>query len=51
MNAVKDILKKSKVDPVTMKWKEEHVMDREKNHIPLANKNQLCKGENLYKKG
>jgi hypothetical protein len=40
VNTVKDILKETKVDPVTMKWKEEHVMDREKNHIPLENKNQ-----------
>jgi hypothetical protein len=23
-----------------MKWMEEHGMDREKNHIPLLNKNQ-----------
>lgn len=41
VNTVKDILKKTKVDPVIMKWKEQHVMDSEKNHIPLANKNQL----------
>jgi hypothetical protein len=41
VNTVKDILKEKKVDPVTMKRKEEHVMDRVKNHIPLANKNQL----------
>jgi len=40
VNTVKDILKKTKVDPITMKWNEENVMDREKNHIPLANKNQ-----------
>jgi citrate lyase gamma subunit len=41
VNTVKDILNKKKVDPVTMKWKEEYVMDRVKNHIPLENKNQL----------
>jgi hypothetical protein len=31
---------KKKVDPITMKCKQKHVMDREKNHIPLVNKNQ-----------
>jgi hypothetical protein len=41
VNTVKDILKKTKVDPIIMKWKEQPVMDSEKNHIPLANKNQL----------
>jgi hypothetical protein len=29
-----------------MKWKEEHVMDREKNQIPLVNKNQSYKKRN-----
>jgi hypothetical protein len=36
---MKDILNEKEVDPNTMKWMEEHVMDREKNHIPLVNKN------------
>jgi len=34
------VLYKKKFDPITMKWKEEHVMDREKNPIPPVNKNQ-----------
>jgi len=30
-----------------MKWKEEHVMDREKNQIPLVNKNRYKKKKKL----
>jgi hypothetical protein len=30
-----------------MKWKEEHVMDREKNQIPLVNKNQSYEKKNI----
>jgi hypothetical protein len=41
VNTIILIFKEKKVDPFTTKWKEEHVMVRAKNHIPLANKNQL----------
>jgi hypothetical protein len=40
VNTTKDILNGKEVDPVTMKWTEEHVMNREKKHIPLVNINQ-----------
>ena len=30
-----------------MKWKEEHVMDRQKNQIPLVNKNRYKKKKKL----
>jgi len=39
VNTIIIIFKGKKVDPITMKWKEEHVMVRAKN-VPLANKNQ-----------
>lgn len=44
---MKKILNKKWVYPVTMKWTDEHVMDREKNHVPLANKNQSYEKEKL----
>jgi transcription elongation GreA/GreB family factor len=40
VNTIKDIFNEKEVDTITMKLKEEHVMDREKNHIPLVNINQ-----------
>jgi len=40
VNTMKDILNEKEVDPITMKWMEEHVMDREKKYIPLVNINQ-----------
>jgi hypothetical protein len=40
VNTLKDILNKKELDPITMKWTEKHVMDREKNHISLVNINQ-----------
>jgi hypothetical protein len=40
VNTIKDIFNEKKVDTITMNWMEEHVMDREKNHIPLVNINQ-----------
>jgi hypothetical protein len=33
-----------------MKWKEEHAMDRKKNHIPLANKNQSYEKKKVDKR-
>ena len=40
VNTIKDIFNEKEVDTITMKWTEKHVMDREKNHIPLVNINQ-----------
>jgi len=33
VNIIKGILNEKEVDPVTMKWTEEHVMDKEKIYI------------------
>lgn len=48
MNTIIIIFKEEKVDPITMKWKEEHAMVRAKNHIPLANKNQSYEKKKIY---
>jgi hypothetical protein len=45
VNTVKDILNEKEVDPITTKWTEKHVMDREKNHIPLVNINKKLNQE------
>jgi hypothetical protein len=39
VNTINDTIYEKKFDPITMKWKEEQVMDRE-NKIPVVNKNQ-----------
>jgi len=46
-NTIKDILNGKEVDSITTKWTEEHVMDREKNHIPLVNINQSYEKKKL----
>ena len=47
VNSIKDILNKTYVNSITMTWKKEHVMDREKKHIPLVNKKQSLEKKKL----
>jgi hypothetical protein len=40
VNTTKDIFNVKKIDPISMIWREEQVMNRDKNHTPQVHKNQ-----------
>jgi hypothetical protein len=47
VRTLKDTLCEKKFDPITMKWKEMQVMDRQKNQIPVVHKTNIMKIKKL----